>query len=85
MVSPDGEDLKICDFGFCQEIDPSRHQYSVFGTPEFVAPEIVHQEPVTAATDIWCLLFVFYHVIVLTVGSFCCLVECGRVCLSVAI
>ncbi|KAB5567104.1 hypothetical protein PHYPO_G00228920 [Pangasianodon hypophthalmus] len=54
MVSPDGEDLKICDFGFCQEIDPSRHQYSVFGTPEFVAPETVHQEPVTTATDIWC-------------------------------
>ncbi|KAK3566244.1 hypothetical protein QTP86_030032, partial [Hemibagrus guttatus] len=54
MVSPDGEDLKICDFGFCQEIDPSRHQYSIYGTPEFVAPEIVHQEPVMTATDIWC-------------------------------
>jgi len=53
MVSPDREDIKICDFGFCQEIDNSRHQYSVFGTPEFVAPEIVHQEPVTVATDIW--------------------------------
>lgn len=53
MVSPAREDIKICDFGFCQEIDNSRHQYSVFGTPEFVAPEIVHQEPVTVATDIW--------------------------------
>ncbi|GAA6073335.1 obscurin [Tachysurus ichikawai] len=47
MVSPDGEDLKISDFCFCQEIDPSRNQYSIYGTPEFVAPEIIHQEPVT--------------------------------------
>ncbi|XP_060737627.1 obscurin [Tachysurus vachellii] len=60
MVSPDGEDLKICDFGFCQEIDPSRHQYSIYGTPEFVAPEIIHQEPVTTATDIWSVGVVAY-------------------------
>lgn len=58
MVSPAREDIKICDFGFCQEIDNSRHQYSKFGTPEFVAPEIVHQEPVTVATDIWYQIFV---------------------------
>ncbi|XP_016431454.1 obscurin-like [Sinocyclocheilus rhinocerous] len=60
MVSPAREDIKICDFGFCQEIDNSRHQYSKFGTPEFVAPEIVHQEPVTVATDIWSLGVVTY-------------------------
>ncbi|KAK9519341.1 hypothetical protein VZT92_022077 [Zoarces viviparus] len=53
MVYPPRDEIKICDFGFCQEIDTSRHQYSTFGTPEFVAPEIVHQEPVTVATDIW--------------------------------
>uniref|UniRef100_A0A3B4Y1E3 Obscurin, cytoskeletal calmodulin and titin-interacting RhoGEF a n=1 Tax=Seriola lalandi dorsalis TaxID=1841481 RepID=A0A3B4Y1E3_SERLL len=52
MVYPPRDEIKICDFGFCQEIDASRHQYSMFGTPEFVAPEIVHQEPVTVATDI---------------------------------
>ncbi|KAL7828999.1 hypothetical protein SRHO_G00326330 [Serrasalmus rhombeus] len=60
MVSPEKEELKICDFGFCQEIDISRHQYSVYGTPEFVAPEIVHQEPVTTATDIWSVGVVSY-------------------------
>uniref|UniRef100_A0A3Q1FI40 Obscurin, cytoskeletal calmodulin and titin-interacting RhoGEF a n=1 Tax=Acanthochromis polyacanthus TaxID=80966 RepID=A0A3Q1FI40_9TELE len=52
MVYPPRDEIKICDFGFCQEIDTSRHQYSLFGTPEFVAPEIVHQEPVTVATDV---------------------------------
>ncbi|XP_043103008.1 obscurin [Puntigrus tetrazona] len=60
MVSIVREDIKICDFGFCQEIDTSRHQYSKFGTPEFIAPEIVHQEPVTIATDIWSLGVVTY-------------------------
>ncbi|XP_051524815.1 obscurin [Myxocyprinus asiaticus] len=60
IVSHGREDIKICDFGFCQEIDNSRHQYSKFGTPEFVAPEIVHQEPVTVATDIWSLGVVAY-------------------------
>lgn len=56
MVYPPRDEIKICDFGFCQEIDTSRHQYSMFGTPEFVAPEIVHLEPVTVATDIWWVL-----------------------------
>lgn len=53
MVYPPRDEIKICDFGFCQEIDTSRHQYSMLGTPEFVAPEVVHLEPVTVATDIW--------------------------------
>ncbi|XP_072567294.1 obscurin isoform X10 [Paramormyrops kingsleyae] len=47
------EGIKICDFGFAQEIDLYRPQYSEFGTPEFVAPEIVCQQPVSKATDIW--------------------------------
>ncbi|KAM4629824.1 obscurin [Polymixia lowei] len=60
MVYPPKDEIKICDFGFCQEIDTSRHQYSKFGTPEFVAPEIVHQEPVTIATDIWSVGVIAY-------------------------
>lgn len=53
MVYPPRDEIKICDFGFSQEIDTSRHLYSMHGTPEFVAPEVVHQEPVSVATDIW--------------------------------
>nr|XP_033478166.1 obscurin-like isoform X11 [Epinephelus lanceolatus] len=60
MVYPPRDEIKICDFGFCQEIDTSRHQYSMFGTPEFIAPEIVHQEPVTVATDIWSVGVIAY-------------------------
>ncbi|XP_051233531.1 obscurin isoform X13 [Dicentrarchus labrax] len=60
MVYPPRDEIKICDFGFCQEIDTSRHQYSMIGTPEFVAPEIVHLEPVTVATDIWSVGVIAY-------------------------
>nr|XP_029490911.1 obscurin-like [Oncorhynchus nerka] len=60
MVFPPREEIKICDFGFCQEMDTSRHQYSQFGTPEFVAPEIIHQDPVTMASDIWSIGVVAY-------------------------
>lgn len=65
MVYPPRDEIKICDFGFCQEIDTSRHQYSMLGTPEFVAPEIVHLEPVTVATDIWWVSLTLLHQIVL--------------------
>lgn len=53
MVYPEREDLKICDFGFAQKITPLEPQFSKYGSPEFVAPEIVSQSPVSKATDIW--------------------------------
>ncbi|KAJ8337399.1 hypothetical protein SKAU_G00386190 [Synaphobranchus kaupii] len=55
LMTLEKEGVKICDFGFSQKIDLSRYQYSKFGTPEFVAPEIVCQAPVTKGTDIWSL------------------------------
>lgn len=70
MVYPPRDEIKICDFGFCQEIDTSRHQYSMLGTPEFVAPEIVHLEPVAVATDIWWVSFTLLHQIVLKLLPF---------------
>lgn len=74
MVYPPRDEIKICDFGFCQEIDTSRHQYSMLGTPEFVAPEIVHLEPVTVATDIWWVSFNDFASDCIKTVSFCTLV-----------
>uniref|UniRef100_A0A4W3HQ89 Protein kinase domain-containing protein n=1 Tax=Callorhinchus milii TaxID=7868 RepID=A0A4W3HQ89_CALMI len=51
MVHPERDSIKICDFGFAQELSPG--QFSKYGSPEFVAPEIVCQDPVSKATDIW--------------------------------
>ncbi|KAL7977781.1 hypothetical protein Chor_014588 [Crotalus horridus] len=53
MVHPDRDDLKICDFGFAQRINPSEPQYSTYGSPEFVPPEVLSQSPVSTASDIW--------------------------------
>ncbi|MXQ93369.1 hypothetical protein E5288_WYG021102 [Bos mutus] len=49
MVHPAREDIKICDFGFAQKITPGEPQYSKYGSPEFVAPEIIEQTPLKAS------------------------------------
>ncbi|KAI1899475.1 hypothetical protein AGOR_G00062180 [Albula goreensis] len=53
MADPSGEQIRICDFGNAMELMPDEAQYCKYGTPEFVAPEIVNQTPVSKATDIW--------------------------------
>ncbi|XP_057406831.1 striated muscle preferentially expressed protein kinase isoform X9 [Balaenoptera acutorostrata] len=45
--------VRICDFGNAQELTPGEPQYCQYGTPEFVAPEVVNQTPVSGVTDIW--------------------------------
>ncbi|XP_077879380.1 obscurin-like [Ictidomys tridecemlineatus] len=60
MVHPAREDIKICDFGFAQKIIPSEPQYSKYGSPEFVSPEIIEQTPVSEASDIWAMGVIYY-------------------------
>ncbi|XP_057346834.1 obscurin isoform X16 [Manis pentadactyla] len=60
MVHPAREDIKICDFGFAQKITPTEPQYSKYGSPEFVSPEIIEQTPVSEASDIWAMGVISY-------------------------
>ncbi|XP_067107338.1 striated muscle preferentially expressed protein kinase isoform X1 [Osmerus mordax] len=53
MADPHGDQIRICDFGNAVQLTPDEAQYCKYGTPEFVAPEIVNQTPVSMATDIW--------------------------------
>ncbi|KAK2839515.1 hypothetical protein Q5P01_013255 [Channa striata] len=53
MADPQSDQIRICDFGNAVAIVPDDAQYCKYGTPEFVAPEIVNQSPVSKATDIW--------------------------------
>ncbi|XP_015214644.2 striated muscle preferentially expressed protein kinase isoform X1 [Lepisosteus oculatus] len=53
MADSSSEQIRICDFGNAMELVPDEAQYCKYGTPEFVAPEIVNQTPVSKATDIW--------------------------------
>ncbi|XP_051023238.1 LOW QUALITY PROTEIN: obscurin-like [Acomys russatus] len=60
MVHPAREDIKICDFGFAQKITPSEPQYSKYGSPEFVSPEVIEQSPVSEGSDIWAMGVISY-------------------------
>ncbi|XP_032423252.1 striated muscle preferentially expressed protein kinase isoform X1 [Xiphophorus hellerii] len=53
MADLQSDQIRLCDFGNAVEFTPDEAQYCKYGTPEFVAPEIVNQTPVSKATDIW--------------------------------
>ncbi|XP_068446545.1 striated muscle preferentially expressed protein kinase isoform X2 [Clinocottus analis] len=53
MASPASDLIRICDFGSAARLEASEERYCKYGTPEYVAPEIVNQTPVSTATDIW--------------------------------
>uniref|UniRef100_A0A3Q1J257 non-specific serine/threonine protein kinase n=1 Tax=Anabas testudineus TaxID=64144 RepID=A0A3Q1J257_ANATE len=53
MASPGSDQIRICDFGNAIKLETSEEYYCKHGTPEYVAPEIVNQTPVSTATDIW--------------------------------
>lgn len=53
MAGPASDQIRICDFGNAARLDSSEEHYCKYGTPEYVAPEIINQTPVSTATDIW--------------------------------
>ncbi|KAM3916775.1 striated muscle preferentially expressed protein kinase isoform 2-T2 [Leptodactylus fuscus] len=53
MADMISDQIRICDFGNAQELTVGDPQYCKYGTPEFVAPEIVNQMPISPVTDIW--------------------------------
>lgn len=53
MADRNSDQVRICDFGNAIELTPGDAHYCKYGTPEFIAPEVVNQTPVSKATDIW--------------------------------
>ncbi|XP_034034082.1 striated muscle preferentially expressed protein kinase-like isoform X2 [Thalassophryne amazonica] len=53
MLNPISDRIRICDFGNTIKFETSEVYYCKYGTPEYVAPEIINQTPVSTATDIW--------------------------------
>ena len=53
MAAPGSEQIRIVDFGSALKLESPGQHYCRYGTPEYVAPEIVNQTPVSTATDIW--------------------------------
>ncbi|XP_064465871.1 myosin light chain kinase, smooth muscle-like [Ornithodoros turicata] len=52
--------IKLIDFGLAQKYDPEGDLKVLFGTPEFVAPEVVNYERISPATDMWSVGVICY-------------------------
>ncbi|XP_063769832.1 death-associated protein kinase 1 [Pseudophryne corroboree] len=52
--------IKIIDFGLAHKIDSGNEFKNIFGTPEFVAPEIVNYEPLGLESDMWSIGVITY-------------------------
>ncbi|XP_074662623.1 protein Obscurin-like [Tubulanus polymorphus] len=54
LSTPGADDnIKLIDFGFSRRIYKNKETFVDLGTPEFVSPEILRQEPVTHVADTW--------------------------------
>ncbi|KAG5847977.1 hypothetical protein ANANG_G00131990 [Anguilla anguilla] len=52
--------IKLIDFGIAHRISPGDEFKNIFGTPEFVAPEIVNYEPLGLEADMWSIGVITY-------------------------
>uniref|UniRef100_A0AAX7UEB4 non-specific serine/threonine protein kinase n=1 Tax=Astatotilapia calliptera TaxID=8154 RepID=A0AAX7UEB4_ASTCA len=52
--------IKIIDFGLAHKIDFGNDFKNIFGTPEFVAPEVVNYEPLGLEADMWSVGVITY-------------------------
>uniref|UniRef100_A0A8C0Y125 Protein kinase domain-containing protein n=1 Tax=Castor canadensis TaxID=51338 RepID=A0A8C0Y125_CASCN len=52
--------IKLIDFGIAHKIEAGSEFKNIFGTPEFVAPEIVNYEPLGLEADMWSIGVITY-------------------------
>ncbi|XP_029354623.1 death-associated protein kinase 2a isoform X1 [Echeneis naucrates] len=52
--------IKLIDFGLAHRIEAGVEFKNIFGTPEFVAPEIVNYEPLGLEADMWSIGVITY-------------------------
>ncbi|CAL1580381.1 unnamed protein product [Knipowitschia caucasica] len=52
--------IKLIDFGIAHPIKAGNEFKNIFGTPEFVAPEIVNYEPLGLEADMWSIGVITY-------------------------
>ena len=52
--------IKIIDFGLTKKLKPGEDVRILFGTPEFVSPEVISYEPVSTTSDMWSVGVICY-------------------------
>ena len=45
--------LKMCDFGFAKTVEPGTNTWTLCGTPEYLAPEVILNKGHGKAVDWW--------------------------------
>eukprot|EP00298_Acanthocystis_sp_HF-20_P012315 c19829_g4_i2.p1 GENE.c19829_g4_i2~~c19829_g4_i2.p1 ORF type:complete len:356 (-),score=102.97 c19829_g4_i2:18-1034(-) len=56
----DDAELKLTDFGFATPYSPKQKLTATCGTPEYVAPEILNEQPYGPAVDMWSAGVIIY-------------------------
>ncbi|KAL4608979.1 myosin light chain kinase, smooth muscle-like isoform X2 [Arapaima gigas] len=59
-VNKTGTKIKLIDFGLARRLENSGSLKVLFGTPEFVAPEVINYEPIGYPTDMWSIGVICY-------------------------
>ncbi|XP_045143443.1 myosin light chain kinase, smooth muscle isoform X2 [Echinops telfairi] len=59
-VNKTGTSIKLIDFGLARRLENAGSLKVLFGTPEFVAPEVINYEPIGYATDMWSIGVICY-------------------------
>ncbi|XP_075165705.1 spaghetti-squash activator [Haematobia irritans] len=62
-LTQEGNRIKIIDFGLARKFDPDKKLQILFGTPEFVAPEVVNFDCISYGTDMWSVGVITYVLI----------------------
>uniref|UniRef100_A0A1B6CDT2 Myosin light chain kinase, smooth muscle-like n=2 Tax=Clastoptera arizonana TaxID=38151 RepID=A0A1B6CDT2_9HEMI len=52
--------IKLIDFGLAQKLKPDSPVRVLFGTPEFIPPEIINYEPIGVESDMWSVGVICY-------------------------
>ena len=52
--------IKLIDFGLARRFNPAEPCRVLFGTPEFIAPEIINYENISFSSDMWSVGVICY-------------------------
>ncbi|XP_073708043.1 myosin light chain kinase, smooth muscle [Garra rufa] len=59
-INKTGSTIKLIDFGLARRLEDSGSLKVLFGTPEFVAPEVINYEAISYPTDMWSIGVICY-------------------------
>ncbi|XP_075258081.1 myosin light chain kinase, smooth muscle-like [Convolutriloba macropyga] len=60
LVNPTSNKIKVIDFGLAREQKPGESLKVLWGTAEFVAPEVINYEEISTTTDMWSVGVITY-------------------------